>query len=319
MKKLLSKIIATTIILSGLNGFAFTDMPDSENSVLTERLGIISGYDDGTYRPDENITRAEATKIIVAANKYSEEDALIDRENEVKGVTDEENVSFLDVDKEHWAYYYIRQGVRLGFIDGFEDGTFRPDENITIVQLTKMLVELTGYSMYAQAQGGYPNGYLLYGDTLGIINRLPDKESCYDKYATRENVMNLVANTLNVPIVVIDSYAIQWDGTSQPVFSIMDGKGKDFQSLLTRRFNTYKIKGEIKEITNKEIIIEIFDACNFDDKEITEKNTETVAIKTNQEDKTVFQKDKIYKFYVMVNDSENKDYELVCGFEMTDK
>jgi len=77
---------------------------------------ILSGYLDKTFKPDKNITRAEFAKIIVSA-------------------TDTLNVgataSFNDVTKEDWYYSHVASAVEKGYIKGYPDNSFRPDENIT--------------------------------------------------------------------------------------------------------------------------------------------------------------------------------------------
>ncbi len=85
------------------------------NAVSTlSNAGIISGYEDGSFRPNGYITRAEfatiAARFFDAA--YSGEDL------------------FPDIDG-HWAKDYINQAANKGFVNGYEDGTFKPNQNIT--------------------------------------------------------------------------------------------------------------------------------------------------------------------------------------------
>ena len=81
--------------------------------ILASR-GIISGYEDGSFKPQQTITRAEFA-------------ALVSRFEEL---TDGE-AAFSDVPGDHWAYRYITSAAAKGWINGYEDGTFRPSENIT--------------------------------------------------------------------------------------------------------------------------------------------------------------------------------------------
>ena len=76
--------------------------------------GILTGYADGTFKPNANITRAEFATMAVRffSSSYEGEDL------------------FPDIDK-HWAKDYINTAANEGIINGYEDGTFRPDQPIT--------------------------------------------------------------------------------------------------------------------------------------------------------------------------------------------
>lgn len=94
---------------------------------MTEN-NIVKGYEDGTFRPNSPVTRAEFATI---ASKFEE---LIG--DNVKG--------FSDVPTTHWALRFINSAYARGWVTGYEDGTFRPNRNITraeVVTVTnKMLI-----------------------------------------------------------------------------------------------------------------------------------------------------------------------------------
>jgi hypothetical protein len=92
-------------------------------------LGIITGYSDGTFHPEAAITRAEFTAI---ASRFA---------TMQKG-----DVNFSDVDTAHWAYTYIASASAQGWISGFADGTFHPDDNITRAQVAKIVNRMLGRS-----------------------------------------------------------------------------------------------------------------------------------------------------------------------------
>ena len=73
--------------------------------------GIISGYGDGKFYPNDTITRAEAMAMIGRAKKFSGE----------KSIT-----AFSDVPYDHFASGYIRRAVEEGIISGYPDQTFKP-------------------------------------------------------------------------------------------------------------------------------------------------------------------------------------------------
>lgn len=308
MKRLLSVLTAAVMTAAcAANAFAFTDIPQTEDIVLMEKLGIISGYSDGTFKPEEYLTRAEAVKMITTAGGYRGEDYVLSRND---------NADFTDVDKNHWAYNYIKKGVLDNIISGFGDGTFRPDENVTWEQAVKMLMCLTGYNTYSQSVGGYPDGYITYGKKTGLFKNIDKAESMIGKDITRGEMSELTARTLEVPLVVIKAWETQWNGEKTPYFVVKDGEGADYQNLLISSFYTYKVTAKADSVKDNKAVFEITEAVNFDDIEINaEDDPKTVSLNIGDNDKNIFEKGKKYNLYIKVNDSEKGDYDFVCGFE----
>ena len=107
----------------------FPDEPDDawhERAVHTlASMGILTGYPDGGFHPEDSITRAE---FVAIAARFAEElpEAV-------------QTMPFFDVSVQHWGYKYISAAVRFGWIKGYEDGSFQPNrlirraEAVTIV------------------------------------------------------------------------------------------------------------------------------------------------------------------------------------------
>lgn len=85
-------------------------------------LGIITGYDDGTFRPASSITRAE---FVAMASRFA---TLADAD-----------CSFTDVSTGYWGYKYIAFAYGQDWISGYPDGSFRPASNITRAEVTKVV------------------------------------------------------------------------------------------------------------------------------------------------------------------------------------
>ncbi len=104
----------------------FVDVNEDDwfnNAVSTlTNAGIISGYEDGTFRPNASITRAELVKIAVA---------FYDAETEAEA-------DFTDTDG-HWADRFIDAAYGLGFVSGYEDGSFQPDKAVTRAEAMKII------------------------------------------------------------------------------------------------------------------------------------------------------------------------------------
>ena len=90
---------------------------------------IVEGYGDGTFRPNNNITRAEALKIIVYAKLLQNID--------LTGFS----IPFLDVDPNAWYYNVILIGYGLNIIEGYNDNTFRPNDPVTRAEFVQMFVD----------------------------------------------------------------------------------------------------------------------------------------------------------------------------------
>jgi len=94
-------------------------------------LGITLGYRDGTFKPDVELTRAEALKILILTAG-------------LPPVSGGPGLTFSDVKPDAWYAPYVERAVYDGFISGFPDGTFRPDAKITRAEALKVLYVLLG-------------------------------------------------------------------------------------------------------------------------------------------------------------------------------
>ena len=84
--------------------------------------GIVSGYPDGTFRPNQPITRAEFASI---ASRFAQ-------------LTDDQDISFIDLDASHWGYKAVRSAASHGWISGYPDGSFRPEKAISRAEVTSI-------------------------------------------------------------------------------------------------------------------------------------------------------------------------------------
>ena len=132
MKKVIALMLSLVLAFSAVSVLAegkFSDTGSEAVSALAEK-GIITGYPDGTFRPDGNITRAEFATVIARAKGLT----VNLSEDGVTGFED------LDNDESNaWARPYVKAAVDAGIINGFEDKTFRAVENITHEHATLMV------------------------------------------------------------------------------------------------------------------------------------------------------------------------------------
>ena len=114
--------------LAVINGFSDVEKADWFNVQVStlSNAGILMGYPDGSFRPNANITRGELTAVITRFVKQF-------------GGT----APFSDVDG-HWAYDNIAMAAAKGWIKGYDDGTFRPNIQITRAETFAMVNRMLG-------------------------------------------------------------------------------------------------------------------------------------------------------------------------------
>ncbi len=92
-----------------------------------EKYDVISGYDDGTFKPDKSISRAEFSVICTRFYELFADIPISGR-----------NV-FSDVEDNHWAAPYIYADSNMEWVEGYDDGTFRPNNNITRAEVVSII------------------------------------------------------------------------------------------------------------------------------------------------------------------------------------
>ena len=114
----------------------FSDVKSSDwfnNAVSTMvNAGVITGYNDGTFRPNDPITRAEFATIAARflSDPYSLQDQFYDTEG-------------------HWAEVYINRAAEVGWINGYNDGSFRPNKAITRAEAVTLVNNVLGREPHA--------------------------------------------------------------------------------------------------------------------------------------------------------------------------
>lgn len=134
--------------------------------------GVIKGYPDGTFGPEKSLTRAEAVTALSILSNISPPEAA--------------NLVFKDVPAGHWAAWYIGAGAKSGIINGYPDGTFKPESMVTRAELAALLVKLSEMEISPSPVGiadvppehwargvidtAVKNGFFLYSPGIGKFN-----------------------------------------------------------------------------------------------------------------------------------------------------
>jgi len=194
MKKGLTLLLAVVMLMASAvanvsaASFADTEGQNCETAVnVLSSLGIVEGKEEGAYAPQDSLTRAEMVTIILR---------LMNMEGTASGV-----VTFTDVPSSHWAYGNIGAAYQMGIVNGTSATTFNPDDAVTYEQAVKMVVSALGYSVQADAAGGYPTGYLSKAAQLDILTGVTTGGEM-----SRGSMANLVYNALDVELFLKTIY-----------------------------------------------------------------------------------------------------------------
>lgn len=137
----------------------FSDLPTwgREEILDLHQAGIVSGYPNGTFQPERAVSRAEFAKMVVLAFSFPSASPPI----------------FQDVTYDYWASPFISGAQVQGWIEGFPDGTFRPQAEVTRAQAIAILSRILqlGKSswLYSQEASSWANEILAQAIAKGII------------------------------------------------------------------------------------------------------------------------------------------------------
>lgn len=172
-----------------------TDIEDHWAKALIERaaaLGIVNGYEDGTFRPDNETSRAEVV-------------AMISRALKLKGEQGE--LSFADLDSiPAWAKENLASVVSSGIISGYADGTFSGDRKVSRTEMAVMIVRALKLEPAANASPSFADAgqiapwaqpYIDAAHKLDIVGASYDNHFAPHANVTRVEAVNLVLKMLN--------------------------------------------------------------------------------------------------------------------------
>ena len=236
LNKVLAMLVVFTMIVTTVAFAAtFSDVADSSSYSKAIKvdadLGLITGYEDGTFKPEGEITRAEFAAIVVR---------MLGQEAQAKAAAS--TTSFTDVPANYWAAGYINIATQAGIIKGYGNGKFGPDDLVNYEDALTMVVRALGYE-HAIGSAGYPTGYITKAGELGLTSGVNGNVGVA---ANRGTVAAIAFNALDVPLMLQKGYGTftQWvayDGT--------DDTSK--KTVLSEYHDTAKIQGTVNSIKYK--------------------------------------------------------------------
>lgn len=187
MKKLsLIKILTIIIIVFTFSiaqaSAAVSPELQNESANNLVKLNIMTGYGDGSLGLQNKIKRSEFFTLVVRMMGY-------DKDTDVSST----KITFKDLDKNHWAYNYIRLAVKYKLATGYPDNTIAPDNYVTYAEALIVLVRVLGYEK--TLSGKWPDNVLDRSSQLGLNNNV---DLASNKQITRGEISVLVNNSLTV-------------------------------------------------------------------------------------------------------------------------
>lgn len=141
MKKVVSSLLATALLISVSSAPAhaqnFSDLPSNSSystsvNYLTD-ANIINGYPDGTFKPNQQVNRAEFLKLVLESSEIPKDVST--------------PTPFPDIDNNAWYAQYVRKAYAEGWVQGYPDGTFKPEQSINKVEALKIIGEIQQWQL----------------------------------------------------------------------------------------------------------------------------------------------------------------------------
>ncbi len=200
MKKLLAMVLALVMTLSlavsanALKADEKINEDYAEAVAVLDGMGVFKGYEDGSFKPENKITRAEVATIIYRI--YTADVA----KNDKSGLYATYN-KFSDMAGAGWAAGYIGYCANAEFVKGYPDGTFKPSGNVTGYEVLAMILRAVGYDKNNEFTGAdWALNVAKYAEQLGILKNVA-KTTDLSAPATRELVAEILFRAIQSPMV----------------------------------------------------------------------------------------------------------------------
>lgn len=241
LKKVLTLVLTVAMLLSVMvvgTGAAFSDQDSIKNKEAVDvctTLNIIAGMEDGSYRPANNVTRAQMCKMICVALNGGKEPTL--------GTNATPTFSDVRTDpSSSWAESFIESCNSQGIVSGVGGGRFSPSGSVTGTQAARMLLVALGYR--ADLQGFTGDSWAINVNTIASAKGLYAGIESIDANAalSRDNAAQMIWNALNAYEVEYVSQLTTVNGTLTSELVAQDkvvGSNKDKITLLKDKYEVY--------------------------------------------------------------------------------
>ena len=195
-RRILTGLLACCLSLSlALPGFAAGAIPSpGEVSQVVTALGVLDGGSGGSLELSRNVTRAEFITMALKASPNGDQ------------VGEASTSPYPDVPYTHWAAGYVEAAVAAGLVTAYSDGTFRPDNPITLAEGATIALGLLGYTA-EDYSGAYPTPQLALYRSKGLDQGVSAQRA--SDSLTRQDAMYLFYNLMTANTKEGSVYASQ--------------------------------------------------------------------------------------------------------------
>ena len=235
MKKLLAMVLALVMTLSLAVSANAVKADEKINDNYAEAvavlngMGVFKGYEDGSFKPENNITRAEVATIIYRI--YTKDLA----KNDKSGLYASYN-KFSDMAGAGWAAGYIGYCANAEFVKGYPDGTFKPSGNVTGYEVLTMILRAIGYDKNGEFTGAdWALNVAKYAEQAGVLKNVKGVD--LNAPATRELVAELLFRAIAKAPMVTYTAAFGYQTVS------FNGKddGKTFKNNISLGMKNFEL------------------------------------------------------------------------------
>ena len=300
LKKVLALVLAFACAFTMFAGAAFTDQADikvkSDVVDTLVSLGVIEGFEDGSFQPNGTVTRAQMAKMIY----------VLRTGNSDASAYNDDKTTFTDING-HWARGYIKYCQSLNIIAGKSSTIFAPNASVTAQEAAKMLLVTLGYD--AQKAGLVGAGWASKTNALADENGLlDDVNTSFTAACPRQYAAQLIYNAIDAKTVVWrdDAYTNQTAaGTDNKTI------GEKYMGLNTAEGVMASFQKEdgkstyTMDLTNisKKNSVEATKNNKFDDLTFTKIAKDFTALK-NQKVKVLYKgTDEVYGVFALAEDN----------------
>ncbi|MBR0278305.1 MAG: S-layer homology domain-containing protein [Clostridia bacterium] len=239
LNKVLAMLVVFMMVVSTVAFASFSDVAETSSySTAVEvdtDLGLIKGYEDGTFRPEGEITRAEFAAIVVR---------MLGQEGQVAGAATV--TQFTDVPATDWSAGYVNIATQAGIIKGYGDGRFGPNDQVEYQDALTMMVRALGYEP-AIGSAGYPTGYLTKAGDLGLTSNVSGSNGVA---INRGAVAQIAFNALDVPLMTQSGYGTFTQYVINDGYSSTNGTTNVKKTILSENHKIVKVQGTIIDSTD---------------------------------------------------------------------
>ena len=255
LKKILALVLAFACAFTMFAGAAFTDQADikvdAEVVDTLVSLGVINGYTDGSFKPNDTVTRAEMAKMIY----------VLRTGNSDASAYNNDKTSFTDVNG-HWAAGFIKYCQSVGIIAGQSATKFAPDQTVTAQEAAKMLLVTLGYDANKAGLVGinWASKTNALADENGLLD---DVNTSFTGPCPRQYAAQLIYNAIDTPTVV-------WRDDAYTNVTLLGDDNKTVGEKFMNLKKTTAVLEDVSKTSGKETFELTLDKSTVDENKTTD-------------------------------------------------